>query len=222
MSHGTHPAASAPGATRHRAWLGGAVFTAGFVGNGVLTGAVTDTPLPLPDAAPAEVLTYFATETPAVVVSAVCILVSTLGLALFAREVGAIARPDPKRTVAGAVAIAALAASGLLGLLLAVLGPAGADSAVLVVRSLNFVTGGVVHVVALGGYVATLSLLRPGSRTFGPGVRRFGAVAAVLAVLSIASVVFYPASILLPVGRLLCMVWTVTAGVALARATRGC
>lgn len=215
---GTRASAAGP----YGAVLGAAGFTAGFVANGVLTGAVTDTPLPLPDAAPAEVLAYFATETPAVVVSAVCLLVSAAGLALFARAVGAVAGPDPKRTVAGAVAVAALTASGLLGLLLAVLGPAGADGAVLVARSLNFATGGVIHVVALGAYVATLTLLPPGSRTFGPGVRRFGAVAAVLAVLSIVSVVLYPASILLPVGRLLCIVWTITAGVALARATRGC
>ncbi|MGH8964360.1 MAG: hypothetical protein ACRDXB_03385, partial [Actinomycetes bacterium] len=62
--------------------------------------------------------------------------------------------------------------------------------------------------------------LRPGSRTFGAGVRRFGAVAAVCAVLSIASLVLYPASILLPVGRVLCMLWTITAGVAMARALR--
>jgi hypothetical protein len=208
--------------TDHRAWLGGALFTAGFVANGVLTDLVATRPLPLPDAAPAATLDYFATDSAATAVSGACILVSAVGLALFTRAVAAVAAPDPRRTVAGAVAIAAWTVSGLLGLLLAVLGPAGADDAVLLVRSLNFYAGGVVHVVALGAYVATLTLLRPGSRTFGPGVRRFGAVAAVCAVLSLVSIVLYPASILLPVGRLLCMVWSITAGIALARATRGC
>jgi hypothetical protein len=140
---------------------------------------------------------------------------------VFVRAVGAIAPPDPRRTVAGAVAVAAWVASGLLGLLLAVLGPAGADAAVLVTRSLNFYTGGVIHVVALGAYVATLAFLRPGSRLFGRGVRGFGGVAAVCALLSIASIVLYPASILLPVGRLLCMVWAITAGISLARTPRG-
>lgn len=206
----------------HRAWIGGAVFTAAFVANGVLMDAFADLPLPLPDAPTPEVLTYYAAEAPAAAASGTSILVMALGLTLFVRAVGAVAPPDPRRTVAGAVAIAALVASGLLGLLLAVLGPAGADGAVLVVRSLNFYTGGVTHVVALGAYVATLALLRPGSRLFGRGVRGFGAVAAGCAVLSIASIVLYPASILLPIGRLLCMVWTITAGVRLARAPRGC
>jgi hypothetical protein len=207
--------------TRHQAWVGAAVFTAGFVGNGLLSGAFADRPLPMPDAAPADVLAYFAAEPDATAVSGITILVSALGLAVFVRAVGAIAPPDPRRTVAGAVAVAAWVASGLLGLLLAVLGPAGADAAVLVTRSLNFYTGGVIHVVALGAYVATLAFLRPGSRLFGRGVRGFGGVAAVCALLSIASIVLYPASILLPVGRLLCMVWAITAGISLARTPRG-
>ena len=207
---------------RHRAWTGAAVFTAGFVVNGVLGDALATRALPLPDAAPPDVLAYYAAETTATAVSGLCILLSALGLVVFVRAVGAIAAPDPRRTVAGAVAIAAWVASGALALLLAVIGSTGPDDAVLVARSLSFYTGGVTHVVALGLYIATLTVLRPGSRTFGVGVRRFGAVAAACAVLSVASLVFYPASILLPVGRLLCMVWTITAGVRLARAPRDC
>jgi hypothetical protein len=215
VSNETQPTA------RHRAWLGAAVFTAGFVGNGLLSGMFADRPLPLPDAPQAEVLDYFAAEPVATAVSGIAILVSALGLAVFVRAVGAIAPRDPRRSVAGAVAVAAWTVSGLLSLLLAVLGPTGPDGAVLLTRSLNFYTGGVIHVVALGAYVATLALLRPGSRMFGRGVRGFGGFAAVCAMLSIASIVLYPASILLPVGRLLCMVWTITAGIRLARPTRG-
>jgi hypothetical protein len=214
MSDGTHED-TARGA-RHQAWIGATVFTAGFVGNGLLGGLITDRPLPMPDAAPADTLAYFAAEPMASAVSGALILVSALGLAMFVRAVGAIAPPDPRRTVAGVVAVAAWVASGLLSLLLAVLGPLGPDGAVLLTRSLNFYTGGVIHVVALGAYVATLALLQPGSRLWGRGVRGFGWVAATCAVLSIASIVLYPASILLPVGRLLCMVWTITAGVRLA------
>lgn len=207
-------------ATRHRAWLGAAVFTAGFVGNG-FTGALATRQLPMPDAPTAEILDYFAGEPLAVAASGIATLVSALGLVVFMRAVGAVAPPDPRRTVAGVVAAAAWLVCGLLGLLLAVLGPAGADGAVLVVRSLNFYTGGVIHVVALGAYVATLALLQPGSRMWGRGVRGFGWVAATCAILSIASIALYPASILLPVGRLLCMVWTIIAGIRLVRAPRG-
>jgi hypothetical protein len=219
MSNGTHEVTTSRAG--HKAWVGATVFTAGFVGNGVLGGMITDRPLPMPDAAPAEVLTYFAAEPTASAVSGAMILVSALGLAMFVRAVGAIAPPDPRRTVAGVVAVASWAVAGLLSLLLAVLGPIGADVAVLVVRSLNFYTGGVIHVVALGAYVATLALLRPGSRLWGRGVRGFAWVAASCAILSIASIALYPASILLPVGRLLCMVWTITAGIRLVRAPRG-
>jgi hypothetical protein len=219
MSNGTHEVTARRG--RHQAWIGATVFTAGFVGNGVIGGMITDRPLPMPDAAPAEVLAYFAAEPTASAVSGAAILVSALGLAMFVRAVGAIAPPDPRRTVAGAVAVAAWAVSGLLSLLLAVLGPIGPDGAVLLTRSLNFYTGGVTHVVALGAYVATLALLQPGSRMWGRGVRGFGWVAATCAILSIASIVLYPASILLPVGRLLCMAWTITAGIRLVRAPRG-
>jgi hypothetical protein len=207
--------------TRHLAWVGAAVFTAGFVGNGLLTGVLATRQLPMPDAPTAEVLDYFATEPVAVAASGFATLVSALGLVLFIRAVRAVAPPDPRRTVAEVVAAASWVVCGLLGLLLAVLGPAGADGAVLVVRSLNFYTGGVTHVVALGAYVATLALLQPGSRMWGRGVRGFGWVAATCAILSIASIVLYPASILLPVGRLLCMAWTITAGIRLVHAPRG-
>ena len=219
MSNGTHEVTARR--ARHQAWIGATVFTAGFVGNGLLGGMITDRPLPMPDAAPAEVLAYFAAEPLASAVSGAVILGSALGLAMFVRAAGAIAPPDPRRTVAGIVAVASWATTGLLSLLLAVLGPAGADVAVLIVRSLNFYVGGVIHVVALGAYVATLALLRPGARMWGRGVRGFGWVAATCAILSIASIVLYPASILLPVGRLLCMVWTITAGIRLVRAPQG-
>jgi hypothetical protein len=219
MSHGMHETTAR--AARHQAWIGATVFTAGFIGNGVLGGLITDRPLPMPDAAPADVLAYFAAEPMASAVSGAVILVSALGLAMFVRAVGALAPPDPRRTVAGAVAVAAWVVSGLLSLLLAVLGPIGPDGAVLVIRSLNFYTGGVTHVVALGAYVATVALLQPGSRMWGRGVRAFGWVAATCAILSLASIVLYPASILLPVGRLLCMVWTITAGIRLVRAPQG-
>jgi hypothetical protein len=213
MSNGTHEATVRR--AHHQAWIGATVFTAGFVGNGVIGGMITDRQLPMPDAPSAEVLAYYAAEPVASAVSGSVILVSALGLAMFVRAIAAIAPPDPRRTVAGAVAVASWAATGLLGLLLAVLGPIGPDGAVLLTRSLNFYVGGVTHVVALGAYVATLALLRPGSQMWGRGVRGFGWVAATCAILSIASIVLYPASILLPVGRLLCMIWTIVAGVRL-------
>lgn len=67
--------------------------------------------------------------------------------------------------------------------------------------------------VALGLFVGLLSLLPGWPRS----VTILGVVAAILAVLSIASTVWFYASILLPVGRLLCMLWLVLAGILLLR-----
>lgn len=205
---------------RHVAWIAGAVFTGAYLANGFVTGLFATRPLPLPDAPTAEVVAYFANERAATVASGATQLVSVLGLAVFAWAVARVAAPDWRRTVAGIVAVAAMIISVLLSWLLALIGPTASDGVILLVRDLNFYTGGVIHVVALGAFVATLTLLQPGSRAFGRGVRRFGAVAAVCALLSVFSIVFYYASIFLPVGRLLSMLWTVTAGVSIARGRR--
>jgi hypothetical protein len=53
------------------------------------------------------------------------------------------------------------------------------------------------------------------------GTRWFGIVAGGLAILSVLSLVFYHATVLLPVGRALSMAWTVVAGIRLRRTAAG-
>lgn len=80
-------------------------------------------------------------------------------------------------------------------------------------RNVTFIAGGVVHVVALGLFVGFLSQLPGWTRP----VRVFGLIAAIPAVLSIASTMWFYASVLLPAGRLLCMVWLVVGGISVLR-----
>jgi hypothetical protein len=75
----------------------------------------------------------------------------------------------------------------------------------------------VVNVVTLGVFVVGAALLLGRERLFGAPTRWFGFVAGGIAVLSVLSLAMYYASIALPVGRVLSMVWTIVAGVVIIR-----
>jgi hypothetical protein len=83
-------------------------------------------------------------------------------------------------------------------------------------RTANFVTGGTLHVLALGIFVLLASRM-PG---FGKAVRVFAYVAAVPALLSVVSLVWFNGSVFILLGRLLCMIWTVVAAVSVSRRLR--
>ncbi len=180
---------------------------------------MTAVPLPLPGSDAGTVSAYFREQTAAVVANSVAQGVSALGLGVY---VGAVARrlssPGPSARgrlcrVVGAVAVVSLALSALTTLTLAVVASRVGAGTVAALQQVGFVLGGVVHVVSLGVLVWCLG--RAG--TWSTSVQRFGWVAAVPAVLSLLSVVVFPASVLLPLGRVLCMVWVIAAGVSLWR-----
>jgi hypothetical protein len=75
----------------------------------------------------------------------------------------------------------------------------------------------VVAVVTLGVFVLGSAMLLGRERLFGAPTRWFGLMAGGIAVLSVLSLVIYPASIALPVGRVLSMVWTIVTGVGVYR-----
>jgi hypothetical protein len=87
-----------------------------------------------------------------------------------------------------------------------------------VLRLGSFYAGGVANVVTLGVFVFAAAKALAGP--IGSPTRWFGYVAGTLAMLSVLSLVFYYASVFLPVGRVLCMVWTVVAAVVVARSRR--
>ena len=92
-------------------------------------------------------------------------------------------------------------------------------------RSLNFLTGGVAHVVSLGLFVGATSIAALRAGALPRWILWLGLVAAALSILSLASLIWFPATILLPLGRLLSLIWSISVGFVLAlgnqRVSRG-
>jgi hypothetical protein len=89
-------------------------------------------------------------------------------------------------------------------------------------RQANFLTGGTLHVASLGVFVGSASIA--GLRT--KGLPRWmcwlGLVQATLAILSLASLVFFPAALLMLLGRMLGFAWCIATDIVLAlRGQRG-
>jgi hypothetical protein len=176
-------------------------------------------PLPLPDAPAAEARAWYADNPAAAVAMGVGQLLSVLGLAVFVQGLSrAATSPGQRRAAAkarpwGYAAVALMAASSVLSWVLAGVASSEAADMVPVLRTANFVTGGTAHVVALGVFVL-LASRAPG---FGKGVRGFAWVVAVPAVASVISLVVFQGAALILLGRLLAMVWTISAAVSVSR-----
>jgi hypothetical protein len=97
--------------------------------------------------------------------------------------------------------------------LLAALAPSASLDTVAVLRNVNFISGGTAHVATLGVFILLAS------RTFGSSrpVRVFGVVAAVPAIASLISLVWFNGAVLILLGRLLGMAWTIAAAVSVTR-----
>lgn len=199
----------------------------GFLGAYLLASPVSDAladrPLPLPFAPVAETVAYFAANATAVVASAALQVVSVACFAVFVGAVAPVLRTGRRGAglpTVGWLSVAAMVVSSVLACAAALVARSGSAGTVDVLRQASFFAGGVANVVTLGVFVfgAAAILGRevlPGRATWG-----FGVVAGALAMLSVLSLVFYYANVLLPVGRVLSMVWTVIVGVRLGRAGR--
>jgi hypothetical protein len=194
--------------------LGAVAFLVIYLAVSPVTNVIA--PLPLPDAPPAEVYAYFTDSGAASILTGVLQLLSVAGLAVFVTGCLRLASAAPQRRgfrVLGWLAVAAMAVSCAIAIFLGVGASTLSSDAVMAWRQASFYTGGVVHVVALGGLALTLALWPGWTRP----VRVVAWIAAVPALLSIASLIWYYASILLPVGRLLAMVAFIVAGGSLVR-----
>jgi hypothetical protein len=194
-------------------------FLGAFLAVGPVSGAVADRPLPMPDASASVVAAYYAANPLAVgltaglqVLSVVCLAVFVGFLAPALRAVGAAWLPR-----VGYLSAAAMVVSSALSVTLAMIVTSASDTVVAALRQANFYAGGVVTVVTLGVFVLGTAVVLGRERLFGAPIRWFGLVAGGIAVLSVVSLVIYYASIALPVGRVLSMVWTIVAGVAVYR-----
>ena len=107
-----------------------------------------------------------------------------------------------------------------LSIALVLVAGSASEATVDALRQANFYAGGVVTVVALGVFVLGAALVLGRRGAIGRGARWFGVVAGALATLSVLSLAIFYATPLLPIGRVLCMVWTIVATVQLVRRAR--
>lgn len=202
-------------ATGRRALPWAIGFLALFLVGDIVAGIFTNDPLPRPDAADQKIYDYVVDNPAANVAAGLTQIIMAVCLAVV---VGLLARQlTDRRFVAwGRVSAAAYAVCGALGIVMAAVAPDVSVDTLVLLRDLNFLAGGVVVVVTLGVF----TLLASRADVFGRGVRRFGTIAAALAIASIFSLVFYFANAFLPLGRVACMIWAISAAVSLIRSSR--
>jgi hypothetical protein len=199
--------------------LAAAGFLLLYLGTDLVTSSLASSSLPLPDASAEKARAWFADNQLAAVMMGVSQVLSVACLAAFVdwlrrtttttRQAGV--ADTARRWGLGAAALMTL--SSVFGWMLAALAPSASLDTVSALRTANFIAGGTAHVLALGVFV----LLASGIPGFSKGVRVFGYIAAVPAVLSVASLVWSQGAALILLGRLLCMIWTICAGVSVTR-----
>ena len=212
-----------PTTSRSAAPIAAAVgFLIAFLAVGLVTDPLADRPLPMPWAPPSEVAAYYTANPSAATINSALQVVSVACLAVFVRYLTPRLRDAgaARLAVAGYLSVAAMVVSSLLSVALVLVAPSASDGTVDVLRQANFYSGGVVTVVTLGVFVLGASLVLGRRGVIGPVARWFGHVAGALATLSVLSLAIFYATPLLPVGRVLCMVWTVVAAVQLLRRSR--
>jgi hypothetical protein len=218
----THPAtvgsdAGAPQAAGRRSLLAAVGFAVLFVASAVVSGILGDGSLPLPGATDAEIYDFFANNGSTSVAAGCCQVASALCLWAFsvstADQTGRTAGRQPAPAVWGKVSAALYLLCGGLSIALGVVAADSSVATVTLLRDLNFYSGGVAHVVTLG--IFTLLAALAGS--VGRRVRMFGVIAAVPALASVVSPFVYVGNLFLPLGRVACMLWLITAAVGRLR-----
>ena len=204
--------------------LGGILFAVFFILGDILRGVLANDPLPLPGAPAVEAARYFTENQTAVLVVALCQVLSALSLFVFVAPVAAFVRRTadergalPRLASGGGVLSAVLLlACALLGLVLALTAAGLGLGLVDTLRQANFLTGGTLHVASLGLFVGAVSIAARRGKALPPWISWLGMVQATLAILSLASLVFFPAALFILLGRMLGFVWCIAAGIVLA------
>lgn len=198
--------------------LSGVLFVAFFIASLVLSGVLASAPLPMPDAPATETARYFADSQAAVLVSGLLQALSATSLLVFARRTAGEGSVLAGTTlVGGASAAVLLLLSALLSWALVPVAAGGDLALIGTLRDLSFLTGGTLHVAALGVFVGAGSIAALRAQAFPRWLLWLGVAAAVLSILSLTSLLWFPASILIPLGRLLAFVWTVAVSIVLMR-----
>ena len=205
-SAGTVTAPTSAVAPRWLLLTGAVGFVVAFFAATSAINGLASSSLPLPDDPASAVRDWYADNPTAAVVAGLLQLVSVTLLAGFVRLVG-------RGWAWGYAAVAAMVACVATTWGLAAVAADASLDTVGLLRDLNFALGGTLHVAALGGFV-WLAARHPAA---GRRLRTLAWVALVPSVASLASLVVLEAAPLILLGRLLCMVWLVSAAVGLSR-----
>ncbi len=208
-----------------RPWwaLSGVLFAAFFLGGDIVRGILTSVQLPLPGAPAAEVAGYYNNSQMAILAVAGFQILSSIALFIFvACVVGFIrqaqgsgsALPDLSRG-GGLLAAILLLVCALLSVALIPIAAGDNLTLVEVLRYLNFLTGGTLHVATLGVFIGAASIVARNAKALPAWIYWLGIVTAALAILSLFSLVFFYASLFILLGRLLAFVWCITVGIVL-------
>ncbi|MGW0735419.1 hypothetical protein [Streptomyces sp. NPDC002851] len=208
------PTPIAPDDRRRKTSLAAGIgFLLAFLGFAAVGSLLADDPLPQPDAATSEVVHYYANNASAAVITGVLMLLCALALAVFLRSAGNTVIREGRARAAAWTAAALLTVSAVLGFALAGFTSDLSGDTVELLRDANFVSGGTLHVAALGLFALFTCRAAGDATPIGRGAARFGHVAGGVAVLSLLSLVVPAVSPLIPVGRVLVMAWVITVAV---------
>lgn len=169
--------------------------------------------LPMPTAPIEEAKAWFAENQLATAVLGTAQFLSVCALVGFAIRLKRLAPETSRSTPWALLATALMVLASVSMWLLAAIAPDTSLNVVSVLRTGNFIAGGTAHVLALGVFVALVSRLPATTKP----IRVFGYIAAVPAVLSVVSLVWFQGAVLILLGRLLCMIWIISAAVSVAR-----
>jgi hypothetical protein len=177
-----------------------------------------------------EIVHHFTESQSAVVAVAVSQILTAIALFIFAEYVAEFVRrmqndrsalPGLARA-GGILASVFVVASGLFALVLVPVAAGGNLALVDLLRNLNFWSGGTLHVASLGVFSGSASIAARGRNALPGWIVWLGIVSAGLSILSLASLVLFPATLLILLGRWLSFIWSIGVGIALAgRSHRG-
>jgi hypothetical protein len=217
----------APAGARHRGpslVAVASVYTALFLASLVVSTALAGEHFPSPFQPEALSLAYFARHADAVRVGAFLQFGAAIPLGIFAATVVSRLRFLGVNVAGGFIALFGglgasifLAISALVEWVLSQLGGTAVEAAVRALHLLAFATGGTGHVVMAGLLVAGVSVAGGLSKLLPRWLMWFGLVVAALAELASLSLVFVPATFLLPLARFSAFVWMIGVGVLLPK-----